>query len=81
MDSSAKGEGIGKTGDEDENMPPVPHKGEERRLTVAKEVFKYSLKTVLYFTSDDVPFYEESDALKHAASLYDKTVITVNKEQ
>lgn len=52
-----------------------------QRSKIAVDIFKkHPSKSVLYFTNDLIPFFDESDAIKHAASLKDKTVVTVNKQ-
>lgn len=53
----------------------------EKRNKVASDVFsKHSHRKTLYFTSDLIPFFEKSDANKHAATLKDNTVVTINKK-
>jgi hypothetical protein len=58
-----------------------PTEKTEKRAKIAASVFaQNSLKSVLHFTSDLIPFFEKSDAFAHANSLDDKTVVTLNKE-
>jgi hypothetical protein len=53
----------------------------EKRNRISADVFsKHSHRNALYFTGDMIPFFEESDAIRHAASLKDGTVVTVNRE-
>jgi hypothetical protein len=35
---------------------------------------------VIYFTSDLLPFGEKSDAVRHANTLADKTIIPIQKQ-
>lgn len=52
-----------------------------QRDKVAAEVFANNVNcTKLFFTSDEIPFFVESDAIKHAFSLDDKTIIPKYKE-
>ena len=52
-----------------------------KRREIAIDVFgKNSNRNVLYFTSDLIPFFELSDAKRHADKQSDKTVVKVNKE-
>lgn len=52
-----------------------------QRDKVAAEVFANNANcTKLFFTSDEIPFFIESDAIKHAFSLDDKTIIPKYKE-
>lgn len=51
-----------------------------KRERIAEEVFrKNAVKDVLWFTSDFIPFWEKSDAVRHSASLKDQSVIAVNR--
>jgi hypothetical protein len=53
----------------------------ERCKKIASDVFaKHANCKVLYFTSDLIPFFEKSDAYRHAGSLKDDVVVTINKE-
>lgn len=53
----------------------------EQCKKIASDVFtKHPNHKVLYFTSDLIPFFEKSDANKHASALPDNTVVTLNKE-
>ena len=46
---------------------------------IAKPVFDKSDAKVLYFTKDFIPFFNKSDASKHAAELDSDLVIPVNR--
>lgn len=47
---------------------------------VAGEVFaRHSGKSVLYFTSDNLPFFDREDAKQHAMALRDKSIIVINR--
>ena len=62
-------------------QPSEPKAKTEQRERIAKEVFaKNHRKSVLYFTSDMIPFFEKTDAIKHIKGLDDKTIVTVSKE-
>lgn len=53
----------------------------EKRNRIAADVFsKHSHRKTLYFTSDMIPFFEKSDANRHASTLKDNTVVTINKK-
>lgn len=53
----------------------------EQCKKIASDVFaKHSNCKVLHFTSDLIPFFEKSDAHRHAGSLKDDVVVTINKE-
>lgn len=53
----------------------------DQRDKVAAEVFANNANcTKLFFTADDIPFFNENDAIKHAVSLDDKTIIPKYKE-
>jgi|GEM_PF-6758137 len=68
------------SGDDSNKVKSEPKQGSERKR-IAKSVFSQkSSLSVIYFTSDLVPFSNESDALKHAAKLKDKTVTPITKE-
>ena len=68
------------SGDDSNKVKSEPKQGSERKR-IAKSVFSQkSGLSVIYFTSDLVPFGSESDALKHAAKLNDKTVTPITKE-
>lgn len=63
------------------NAPSEPKERTEQRAKIAEGVFaKNSKQKVLYFTSDMIPFFLESDANRHARSLENTTVVTLNKE-
>lgn len=63
------------------NVPSEPKEKTAQRERIATEVFaKNHRKSVLYFTSDMIPFFEKTDAIKHIKGLDDKTIVTVNKE-
>lgn len=63
------------------NVPSEPKAKTEQRERIATEVFaKNHRKSVLYFTSDMIPFFEKTDAIKHIKELDDKTIVTVNKQ-
>lgn len=62
-------------------QPSEPKEKTAQRERIATEVFaKNHRKSVLYFTSDMIPFFEKTDAIKHIKGLDDKTIVTVNKE-
>lgn len=53
----------------------------EKCKKVAAVVFeRHASCQVLYFTSDLIPFFEKTDALRHAGSIKDNTILTLNKE-
>lgn len=57
-----------------------PTRTSNKREKIASLVFdKNSDLETIYFTSDLIPFKSETDALRHANSLNNKSVTTVNK--
>jgi len=82
VDSESQNETIGKEGDKVEiYVVEEPEDKTEKRKKIAAGVFaKHSNCKVLYFTSDLIPFFEQSDAYTHTGILKDQTVITFNKE-
>lgn len=74
-------EDILKLAEQFDNQVREPKEKTEQRERIATEVFaKNHRKSVLYFTSDMIPFFEKTDAIKHIKGLDDKTIVTVNKE-
>ena len=59
-----------------------PKETTDKRTRIAKDVFdKHSQCKVLYFTSDLIPFFAESDAIKHGAGkLKNDTIVTINRK-
>lgn len=59
-----------------------PPKITEKRNRIAKDVFdKNTNCKVLYFTADLVPFFIESDALRHGVNaLQNKSIVTINRK-
>lgn len=58
-----------------------PKADTEKRLRIARDIFKPNDRCeVLYFTSDFIPFFYESDAVRHTRNLADKTIITITKQ-
>ena len=89
VDTKTKGKGTGKkTGTETDveasekgKDVKVESKKDKERSKIADDVFAKNARCkVLYFTSDMVPFFDRSDANKHASHLKDDTVVTLNKE-
>lgn len=53
----------------------------EKRNRIAKDVFEKNTKCkALYFSSDLVPFFVKSDAVRHGSTLRDNTVVTINRK-
>jgi hypothetical protein len=53
----------------------------EKRNKIAADVFsKHSHRDTIYFTNDMIPFFERSDANRHAATLKNNAVITINRK-
>lgn len=81
LDSENKTESVEEKRIEHGDQVGEPIERTMQRSKIAVDIFKkHSSKSVLYFTNDMIPFFDQSDAIKHAASLKDKTVVTVNKE-
>lgn len=81
MDSSTEDEGDGSKGNQDggEVVKPVKVSLYEKMREIAQPVFEKSDAKVLYFTKDFIPFFNKSDASKHAAELDSDLVIPVNR--
>lgn len=74
-------EDILKLAEQFDNQVREPKEKTAQRERIATEVFaKNHRKSVLYFTSDMIPFFEKTDAIKHIKGLDNKTIVTVNKE-
>jgi hypothetical protein len=88
LDSENKEEATGREGDRTDNqvsggIPPEETEVIEKRNRnrIAKDVFeKNSQCEVLYFTADLIPFFVKNDAVRHAGTLKNGTVVTVNRE-
>lgn len=53
----------------------------DKRHRIASEVFRRNSGCkVLYFSSDFVPFFSKSDAVRHGSSLVDNTIVTINRK-
>lgn len=66
---------------EESGILDEPKEKTEIRNRIAADVFsKHSHWKTLYFTSDMIPFFEKSDANRHADTLKDNTVVTINKK-
>lgn len=66
---------------EESGILDEPKEKTEKRNRISADVFsKHSHRKTLYFTSDMIPFFEKSDANRHAATLKDNTVVTINKK-
>jgi hypothetical protein len=66
---------------EESGILDEPKEKTGKRNKIADDVFsKHSQRKTLYFTSDMVPFFERSDAKKHAGTLKDDSVVTINKK-
>ncbi|MFV0397946.1 MAG: hypothetical protein ACK5JU_08010 [Bacteroidales bacterium] len=80
LDTSNKEEAAGEKGD----SPVHSEMSEEiadKRDRMAKKVFgKNSQCKELYFTSDIIPFFVKSDAIRHATKLKDDTIVTVKRK-
>lgn len=81
VDTSAENEGDGSKGNQDGDKVEDPVKVSlyKKMREIAKPVFEKSDAKVLYFTKDFIPFFNKSDASKHAAELDSDLVIPVNK--
>ena len=66
---------------EESGILDEPKEATEKRNRIAKDVFEKNAQCkVLYFTSDMIPFFVNSDALRHAGTLKDDTVVTINRK-
>lgn len=72
----------GDTGKDTGAPKPESGKAKATRQRIAKELFKaHGEWSELHFTSDGIPFKNKPDALKHSATLADKTIITETKDE
>lgn len=85
LDIEDKDKGTGTQGDhpESRNDSDPETKEVKQYKNVAAKIFKENpLKgSVLYFTSDAIPFWDEGDAIKHTHKLADKTIKPILKDQ
>lgn len=83
MDSSTEDEGDGSKGNQNGGEVDEPAKSNlaERIETIGKDVFSKSTAQVLYFTEDLIPFFNESDARKHASEIDAPLVYQYKREQ
>lgn len=80
MDTETKDKGTGEQG-ADIASEVIETKSDQERARIAKDIFaKNSKRTVLYFTSDMMPFFNENDAIKHTRDLSDKTIVPITKQ-
>lgn len=58
-----------------------PKETTEKRNRIAADVFQKNTNCkVLYFTTDLIPFFVKSDAVRHGATLKNDTVVTINRK-
>lgn len=71
----------GAQGADTDNKVKEPKATTEKRERIAKDLFaKKSGLSVIYFTSDLMPFGTDNDAKQHAAKLDTKIVTPINRE-
>lgn len=64
----------------DDPVTDEPKEMTEQRNRIADDVFgKNTQCKELHFTSDMVPFFLKSDAVRHGATLGDDTIVTINR--
>lgn len=82
MDTQTENKGAGEQGGDAESQLKEPTKADKDRARIAGEVFEKNPNkaNVLYFAGM-IPFWNESDAERHAKSLADKTIVTITKQQ
>lgn len=82
VDTENEDETIGKEGNKTDS--PVVEESEEvsnQRKRIASDVFdKNSMCKSLHFSSDLIPFFVKSDAVRHGSTLEDDTIVTINRE-
>ena len=68
--------------DEKDTEAKEPTKADKERARIAGDIFEKNPNkaNVLYFAGM-IPFWNESDAERHAKSLADKTIVTITKQQ
>ena len=81
VDTSTKVVGDGSKGNQggDKVENPVKVSLYKKMREIAQPVFEKSDAKVLYFTKDFIPFFNKSDASKHAVELDSDLVIPVNR--
>lgn len=81
LGTQGKSAETGEQGADTDNQVKKPKAITEKRERIAKDLFaKRSGLSVIYFTSDLVPFGTENDAKQHAATLDNKIVTPINRE-
>lgn len=82
VDTGNEDETIGEEGNKTDS--PVIEESDEvinQRKRIAIDVFeKNSQCKELHFTSDIIPFFVKSDAVRHGVTLDDDTVVTINRD-
>lgn len=81
LDTESKAKTNGEEGSEtDDTVTAESEETTEQRNRIAADVFaKNSQCKELHFTSDLVPFFLKSDAVRHGATLDEDTIVTINK--
>ncbi len=81
LDTESEAETTGAEGSEaNDTVTAEPEETTEQRNRIADDVFaKNTQCKELYFTSDLVPFFLKSDAVRHGATLDDDTIVTINR--
>ena len=83
VDTPTENEGDASEGNQNGSEVDEPAKSNlaERIETIGKDVFSKSTAQVLYFTEDLIPFFNESDARKHASEIDAPLVYQYKREQ
>lgn len=83
VDTPAENKGNAGKGNQDgsEVVEPVKSSLANKIEVIGKEVFSKSNAQVLYFTEDLIPFFNESDARKHASEIDAPLVYQLKREQ
>lgn len=82
VDTQPKTAGTGGQGDNTQGGKVKETPADKKRAEIAQNIFARTAHTVLFFTSDFIPFALENDAISHARAphLTDKTIIKLLKQ-
>lgn len=82
LDTAGEIEAAGEKGDEaGDKVEDIEQSGNEQHEKIAAGVFENNPRAKeLFFTADLIPFFYRSDAVRHAGTLKDDTIVTINRK-
>lgn len=82
LDPAGEIEAAGEKGDEaGDKVEDIETSGNEQHEKIAAGVFENNSRAKeLFFTADLIPFFYRSDAVRHAGTLKDDTIVTINRK-